>query len=247
MSIRRSRRFASSLVLVAAVVAVIALTGCSGQQPTGSTVGTPNTVTASGSGTIQAAPDEATMSFGISKNGSDPKALLNETSKAAAKIVAALKKAGVAEKDIQTQNVSLYPQSNYTNGKTVISGYDASINVTVKVRDLTTLGKVINAGNDAGANTMNGPSFGLGEDSPQTAAAIEKAVADARRNAEAMAKAADKSVGKVLTMTDSGVTPVQPYPMAFADSAAGMKRADVPINPGQLDVNSSVIVTFELR
>jgi len=242
----RTRRLAAALVLFAAVVAATALTGC-GQQPTGSTVGTPNTVTASGSGTIQAAPDEATMSFGVSKSGQDPKSLLADTSKAAAKIVPALKKAGVAEKDIQTQNVSLYPQTNFNNGKTVISGYEASINVTAKVRDLTTLGKVIDAGNAAGANTMNGPNFGLAEDSPQTAAAIQKAVADARRNAEAMAKAADKSVGKVLTMNDSGVTPIQPFPMAYATDALSAKGANVPINPGQLDVNSTVVVTFELK
>jgi len=246
MSIHPSRRLATVSILVIAILAAAALSGC-GQQATGGTVRTPNTVTASGSGTIQAAPDEATMSFGVSKSGQDPKDLLAETSKAAAKIVAALKKAGVEEKDIQTQNVSLYPQTSFDSGKTVVTGYEASINVSAKVRDLASLGKVIDAGNAAGANTMSGPNFGLAEDSPQTAAAIQKAVADARRNAEAMAKAADKSVGKVLTMIDSGVTPIQPYPMAAADSAAGFKGAEVPINPGQLDVSSSVVVTFELK
>jgi len=246
MSIRPSRRLTTVSILVISLLAATALTGC-GQQTTGSAVRTPNTVTASGTGTIQAAPDEATMSFGVSKSGQDPKGLLAETSKAAAKIVAALKKAGVEEKDIQTQNVSLYPQTTYDNGKTVVTGYEASINVTAKVRDLASLGKVINAGNAAGATTMSGPNFGIAEDSTQTAAAIQKAVADARRNAESMAKAADKSVGKVLTMIDSGVTPIQPYPMAAADSVAGMKSADVPINPGQLDVSSSVVVTFELK
>lgn len=246
MRILRSRRLAAALTLVAAIAATAALTGC-GQQSVGTAARTPNTVTASGSGTIQAAPDEATMSFGVSKSGQDPKGLLAETSKAAEMIVAALRKAGVDEKDIQTQNVSLYPQTNFNNGKTVVTGYESSINVTAKVRDLATLGKVIDAGNAAGANTMNGPNFGLAEDSPQTAAAIQKAVADARRNAEAMAKAADKSVGKVLTMIDSGVTPIQPFPMAATDSIGGMKSAEVPINPGQLDVSATVVVTFELK
>lgn len=246
MRILRTRRLATALTVMAAMVAAVALTGC-GQQSTTSGVRPPNTVTASGSGTIQAAPDEATMSFGVAQTGRDPKQLLADTSKAASKIVAALKKAGVAEKDIQTQSVNLYPQTTFDGGKTVVTGYEASISVTAKVRDLATLGKVIDAGNAAGANTMSGPSFGLAEDSPQTAAALQKAVADARRNAESMAKAADKSVGKVLTMTDGGVSPVQPYPMAFADSASGMKSAEVPINPGQLDVNSSVVVTFELK
>lgn len=243
---QRSRRIAATLVLAAAVLAIVALTGC-GRQTVGGVVNAPDTVTASGSGTIQAAPDEATMSFGISRTGSNPKALLGDTSKAADKIVGALKKAGVAEKDIQTQNVSLYPQTSFNGGKTVVTGYEAAISVTAKVRDLATLGKVIDAGNAAGANTMSGPNFSIAEDSPFTASAIERAVADARRNAEAMAKAADKSVGKVLTMTDSGIAPVQPYPMGFADDASSAKSASVPINPGQLDVSSSVVVTFELK
>jgi uncharacterized protein len=247
MSTRISRRRIAALALSAVALTALVLTGC-GPQPTSGPAAKPlNTVTASGSGTIQAAPDEATMSFGVSKSGSNPKSLLADVSKSAEKIVAALKKAGVADKDIQTQSVNLYPRTEFTNGKTVVNGYDASINVTAKVRDLATLGAVISAGNDAGANTMNGPSFGIAEDSPYTAKAIEKAVAVARRNAESMAKAADKSVGKVLNITDSGVSPVQPFPMASGAELLSAKSADVPINPGQLDVSSSVVVTFELK
>jgi len=231
---------------MAAAVAATALTGCTSQTGTGAAKQI-NTVTASGSGTVQAAPDEATMSFGVSKTGRDPKVLLADVSKTSENIVAALKKAGVAEKDIQTQNVSLYPQTDYSRGKPVVTGYEASINVTAKVRDLATLGAVISAGNDAGATTMSGPTFDIAEDSPYTAKAIEKAVAAARRNAESMAKAADKSVGKVLSITDSTTSPVVPYATAGMATLDAAKSAAVPINPGQLDVNSSVVVTFELK
>jgi len=233
------------LALAVLAVAVVALAGC-GQQAATPSERVSHTVTASGSGTIQAAPDEARMSFGISKESPNAKSLLADTSKAATRIVAALKKAGIAEKDIQTQNVSLYPQTNFSNGKTVVTGYNASIEVNVKVRDLATLGDVIAAGTDAGANTVNGPSFDIAEDSPFTAQAIDKAVADARRNAEAMAKAAGGSVGRVVSISDAGMAPVQP--LAFrATKDLSASSLPVPINPGQMDVTSDVVVVFELK
>lgn len=236
-------RLVSVFALAALAVATTGLAGCGRQTITVSPVA--NTVTSSGTGTIQAAPDEATMSFGVTKSSANPKSLLADTNKAAQEIVAALKKAGVAEEDIQTQNVSLYPQTNYENGKPVVTGYEASINVTVNVRDLATLGDVIAAGSEAGANTISGPTFDIAEDSPFTAQAIDKAVADARRNAEAMAKAADKSVGEVVSISDSTVTPVQPF--ASERSTAGAAKDAIAINPGQLDVTSSVVVVFELK
>lgn len=237
-------RLASVLAIAGLSLATAVLAGCGPQ--TVNVAPAANTVTASGMGTIQAAPDEATMSFGVTRSSKDAKALLADTNKAAEKIVAALKKAGVAEEDIQTQNVSLYPQTDFESGKPVVTGYQASISVTVKVRDLAKLGAIISAGSDAGANTVNGPSFDIAEDSPFTARAIDKAVADARRNAEAMAKAADKSVGDVLSISDSTVAPIQPFAAELSLAPSAAKDA-IAVNPGQLDVTSSVIVIFELK
>lgn len=240
----RSHVPATLLTLFVLAAAAAALSGCSTSV---STAPVPNTVTASGAGTVQAAPDEATMSFGVSKNSPDAKTLLADTNKAAEKIVAALKKAGVEDKDIQTQNVAFYPQTTFLNGKTKVTGYEASIGVTVKVRDLTKLGEIISAGNDAGANNVNGPSFAIAEDSPFTAKAIDKAVANARRNAEAMAKAADKTVGDVLSISDSTASQVVPYADFRTLGSATADSKAVAINPGQLDVSSSVVVVFELK
>lgn len=242
----RSTRTLVLAALAALAVAGVALTGCTQAAPSATL---PSTVTASGTGTVQAAPDEATMSFGVTKRSKSAKSLLAETSKAADKIVAALIKAGVAEKDIQTQNVSFYPQTNYVAGKTVVVGYESSINVSAKVRDLTKLGEIITAGNDAGADSISGPSFSLSEDSPYKAQSIDKAVADARKNAEAMAKAADKTVGDVISISDSRTSQVQPYLPQFgtASSFDSAKTAAVQINPGQLDVTSDLVVVFRLK
>lgn len=220
-----TRPLLGSLALVA--LAALVLSGCTKvvTAPAGAAA---NTVTAGGSGTVSAIPDQATMSFGVTKTNANAKTALSQVSTAAEKITSALEKAGIDKKDIQTQNVSVYP--NYSNsGKPTITGYTASISVNAKVRDIGTLGDVINAANAAGADNVNGPTFALSEDSTARSQATEKAVADARKSAEAMAKAAGKRVGGVLSMSQVDVgSPVNPMPGAFgADKALS---ASVPIS-----------------
>jgi uncharacterized protein len=242
----RSSRYVSAALLATLALALVALAGC-GTATTALTAaqggGVTNTVTASGTGTAQGAPDTAEMYFGVTKTSPNAKTALDEASKAAEQIAAAVKKAGVAAKDIQTQDVSVYPQSAEQNGEQVITGYQASLSVKVKVRDIAKLGDVISAANDAGSNSISGPSFTIADPSPYRAKAINAAVADARKSAEAMAAAAGKSVGDVVSMSSSDVGMV-PGPMYSAADSAG--AAKVPIEPGQLDISANVVVVFEL-
>ena len=129
------------------LVGVLALSGCTTKIVTTSASGAANTVTASGSGTSSATPDEATMSFGVTSQAKDAKAALNAASKTADKIAKALRGAGVDNKDIQTQNVNVYP--TYGNDGNKITGYQANLSVTAKVRELDSLGDVIAAATNA--------------------------------------------------------------------------------------------------
>ena len=201
-----------------------------------------NTVTSSGSGTVSAVPDIAVMSFGVSASSSNAKTALNSVSGKATKVSDALKKAGVADKDIQTQNISIYPQTDQNNK---VTGYQASLSVSAKVRDLSQLSSVIGAASAAGVDSLNGPTFSISEDAPYTEQAVQKAVDDARRNATAMARAAGKSVGAVVSMTNNASGPISPVPFSSALAAGAAK--DVPIQPGQLDVTSNLTVVFELK
>lgn len=243
MALRNS--YATAALLAALSLALVALAGC-GETATTTTGATTavNTVTASGAGTAQAAPDTAEMSFGVTTVSDNAKTALEDASKAAEQIAAAVKKQGVAGEDIQTQDVSVYPQTVDQDGKQVITGYQASLSVSVKVRDIAKLGEVISAANAAGANTINGPSFTVADPAPARAEAIDEAVADARKSAEAMAEAAGKSVGEVLSMSssDAGVVP-----MAYGVADMGGAARDVPIEPGQLDISANVVVVFELK
>jgi uncharacterized protein len=243
---RGSRRTALTAIVGTALAAVL-LGGCAStaNPPAGPK---PGTATASGSGVVSAAPDQALMTFGVQAQGKNAKIALNSVSTKAAKINAALKRTGVAEKDLQTANVSIYPEyrESKSGGKPQIVGYQASLSVTAKVRDLAALSDVIQAGTVAGATDINGPSFSIADDSPIHAQAIQKAVDNARRVAQAMAKASGKKLGSVISVTS--VAAASPYLPALDMVNAPMAAAKaIPIQTGQLDVTSNVTVTFELK
>jgi uncharacterized protein YggE len=240
----RSRTVIAITVTVLVLSAAV-LSGCSTKVVTAPAGPAVNTVTAPGTGKASAIPDMATMSFGVTAQAKDAKTALDQVSADAAKITDALKKAGVADKDIQTQDVSVFPQYDPNNGK-VITGYQATLSVSAKVRDIASLGKVIAAATAAGADQVNGPTFGLSEQSPYQDEAIQNAVDDARRQADAMAKASGKSVGQVLSISSAGVNAPGPISFSAADVAPGAPKS-VPIQPGQLDVTANVTVVFELK
>lgn len=237
----------ASRVLGAAVAlafAIAALSGCTTRVVTSGGTTPLNTVTASGTGRTVAAPDVAEMYFGVTARATDAGAALEQASTAAEKIVSAVKSAGVAAEDVQTANVSVYPLQDSRGDEVVITGYQASIQVRAKVRDIEKLGAVISAANEAGANEISGPSFMLADDSDARKEAIKLAVEDAKKRAEAMADAAGKSVGAILSVSESNVSlPVYSRTGVAEDMAAGK----VPIEAGQLDITADVTVTFELE
>ncbi len=235
------------IVVFALLAMTIAASGCTTKVITAPQGGaSANTVTASGFGKASATPDEAIMSFGVTKRAKDADKALAAASAAADKINKELKRLGVGSDDIQTSGVNVYATYQSSGDKTAISGFEASINVTAKVKDLSKLGAIITALANVGADNVSGPSFGISEDTVYRGKAIEKAVADARTQANDMAKAADKSVGEVISITSSSVN--VPGPMyGYGDAAIGAKSANVPIEPGQLDVTASVTVVFELK
>jgi len=155
-----------------------------------------------------------------------------------------VKKTGVDDEDIQTQNLSVYPEyRDSTDSKTLeITGYTANVSVRVLIRDIEKVGDVISAASDAGANEISGPTFTLSEEAPARDAAIEKAIDDAKHRAEVMAKAAGKSVGEIISLSETGVD----IPVYYAGER-GYDMAEAAIEPGTLDVTASVTVVFELK
>ncbi len=185
------------MILAVALLAItVGLAGCGTQVVTAPGAGVLNTVTSTGRGQGASCARPGRVTFGVSTQGTDAKKTLGAASKQAEQIVAALKKAGIDAKDLQTSGVSLYPQQDYREGQAPrITGYQASIQVRATIKDIATTGDVITTAANAGATDIGGPTFTLSEQATSRNEAIEKAVADARARAETMATAAGKKVG----------------------------------------------------
>ncbi|OQW61119.1 MAG: hypothetical protein A4S17_01825 [Proteobacteria bacterium HN_bin10] len=197
-------------------------------------------------GTSEARPDLAIINLGVTTEGRTAAAALAENARRMTALTQALRNAGVAERDIQTSNVSVYPQQVYGEGQAPrITGYQANNNVTVKVRRIDNTGRVIDAAVAAGGNTVNGVSFTHADPDAQLDIARRDAIAEARRRAELYASALGMRVHRIVAVSEGGgFSP--PIPVAFERMQAA-DGAATPVSPGEIETRVSVNVTFELR
>jgi len=169
------------------------------------------------------------------------KAVREAGAKAMTDVIAALKGLGVADADIKTTDISLYPQ--YGNGSPQkIVGYQMNEQVLVTVRDLDKAGDVVDAATAQGANAVNGISFESGDPVKAQDDARAAAVAAAKVSAQAMAKAGDVSLGGVVSITDASPT----SPIWYAPAAGAMKDLATPVQPGTQDLTATVTVVFAI-
>ena len=192
-------------------------------------------------------PDVATISAGVVTQAADANAAMRANADQMAKVMAAIKAAGIAERDIQTAGISVHPQYRYAeNQPPAITGYQASNTVNLKVRDIGDLGGVLDALVASGANQVNGPSFEI--DKPEAVydearlAALEKAKA----RAETYAKAMGMRVRRVVSISEGGgfQPPMPMMRMAAMDASAG--RAETSVSPGETKLSVNLDVVFEL-
>lgn len=202
----------------------------------------PRSITVTGTGTVQAAPDMATLSIGVTTQGTTAAEALAANSKATEAVIARLTASGIEARDMQTSNLAINPNwTGYDSSTPTISGYVASNMLTVRVRALDTTGAVLDAAVADGANTLNGMTFGLADPEPQLNEARKVAVADARAKAELLAAAAGVTLGEVLAISDAG-TMADPAPM-YRDAVSA---SPVPVQGGELGLVANVSVTWEI-
>jgi uncharacterized protein YggE len=202
------------------------------------------TVTADGE--TKVVPDMATINVGVVTQAPTADAAVADNSRKMNAVMAALKKAGVADKDIQTANLSVNPQYRYgQNEPPKLTGYEAQNNVTVKVRNLKNVGKAVDAVVAVGSNQINGISFGVEDDAKAMDAARVAAMKKARARAELYADAANLKVQRIVSIVEGGAAaPIYPVAMMRAEAAAAPPP---PVAPGELTLTASVTVTFALK
>jgi len=199
----------------------------------------------SATGMSMRTPDLATISAGVVTQAAKAGDAMAANAKAMAATIAALKRAGIADRDIQTQSISLQPQYRYgDNQPPVLTGYQASNRVAVRLRDIGRAGGVIDALVAAGANQIEGPTLSV--DHPETALdeARAKALATARTRAELYAKAAGLTVRRIVRISESEGAPPIVRPMAMMMA----KRGDATqVEAGEQELTVTLSVVFELN
>ncbi|MBS0226351.1 MAG: SIMPL domain-containing protein [Proteobacteria bacterium] len=202
----------------------------------------------SADGTSKRVPDVASISTGVVTRAVDANAAMRDNANQMAKVMAAIKAAGVAERDIQTSGVNLNPDYNYTPNKPPkITGYEARNTVSVKVRDIGKLGKVMDSLVAAGANDLNGPSFEVDKPDEAYDEARRSALEKAQARAEMYAKALGLRVRRIVSIDESGSGFPRPMPMMRTMAMAAPKAAaDTEVSPGEASLSAHLNVVFEL-
>ncbi|WP_051885096.1 SIMPL domain-containing protein [Lysobacter antibioticus] len=194
-------------------------------------------------------PNIATLSTGVVTQAADANAAMRANAEQMSKVVAAIKAAGIADRDVQTGGINLNPQYRYAeNQPPVITGYQANNNVNIVVRDLSKLGKILDALVATGANQINGPSFDIDDKEKDVAydEARRSAIEKAQARAEMYAKTLGMKVRRIVSVSEGArFGPPMPMPM-MAMGRMEKASADTPIAPGENALSMTLDVVFEL-
>jgi hypothetical protein len=191
-------------------------------------------------------PDIAMVSAGVVTQAADANAAMRANAEQMAKVVAAIKAAGIAERDVQTSGVNLNPQYRYAeNQPPAITGYQASNNVNVLVRDVAKLGKILDALVATGANQVNGPTFDVEDKESAYDEARKLALDKAQQRAAMYAKSLGMQVRRIVSISEGGGF-APPRPMPMMSMARAEKMADTSISPGENTLSVNLDVVFEL-
>lgn len=240
---------AASLGIVLAAGAAAPGALAQAAPPAADTMFRATTLNLAAHGEAKIAPDMATITLGVMTEAPTAAAAMQANAEQMDRVVAALRRAGIAEADIQTSNLNLSPRYRHQeNEPPAITGYQASNTVTITVHDLARLGRTVDAVVTAGANQIHGISFGLANPTPARNAAREEAVRTLQAQAELYARLTGHRVLRLVTISEGAANYPPPGPMPMMEMAAfrGAKAADTPISPGELTVRVDVTGLYEL-
>ena len=198
-------------------------------------------------GEVTRVPDIAHISAGVVTQAPTATAAIRQNADRMAAVRAALRQAGIAERDIQTSTINLQPSYRYTeNQPPQLVGYQAVNEVTVRFRDIAETGRILDALVAQGANQINGPMLSIDEPESALDEARVQALTNARARAELYARSLGMRVARVLAVSESaqgGMPPPRPYMRDMAASA----QAETQIVPGEQTLSVTLTVSFELE
>lgn len=236
-------------LLIAAALASAMATSAPAQEPAASPLPGSTRLDLVASGKVSRVPDVALISAGVQTRSSTATGAIEENAARMERVRAALKRAGIAERDIQTSTINLNPDYAYEqNQPPRLTGYNATNMVSVRFRDIRRAGQILDALVREGANSLNGPNLVI--DKPEEAydEAKMKALAEGRARADRYARALGKRVVRLISVSESGAMMPPPRPYAADEMMATASRvAKTQIDPGEQDVEASLSMSFELQ
>jgi uncharacterized protein len=199
----------------------------------------PRTITVQGTGIVTTVPNEAQFSFGVSVTAPSAKTALTANARRMNALIAAIKALGIPPAAIQTAEISLTPNTN-DNG-TKILNFTASDSVSVTTKDVAKSGSIVDAAVGAGANLVSGPTLGPSDQLVLDRRALKAAVVDAHARALAIAEAAHVKLGGIQTVTE-----VSSSPVTFSPAPKAASIASTPVEPGTVQTEEDVTVTYAI-
>lgn len=250
--------FLGSLLLVIMIVVGIVMLARSGDQYSA------NVITVSGTGEVSAAPDTAVFSFTIRNESETVGEAQTAVNTQAENVLEALRMVGISEKDLSTQSYVSNPRYEYrsatticrldfcppSGGERVLTGYEVSQSIEVKVRDMALTGAVAETLGAAGITEFYGPQFTIDDPDELQTQAKELAIEDARKEAKRLSRELGVRLGKLVNYSEGGGY----YPMyesrammagASMDMAESAPKAQLPT--GEQDVTASVTLTYKIK
>jgi len=210
-------------------------------------------ITVTGEGTVEGAPDMALITLGVVNEAGAAHEALADNSQSMNRILDALKQSGIEPRDLQTSGFAVDPvysqppqgQDSSVPFRPEIVGYRVQNNITLRIRDLTRVGALLDQVVTLGANSISGPTFTVEDPTVLQDKARSAAIADALRKGKLYADAADLELGPIFRIDENYVSPPQPYaaPMMMRMEAA---QSDVPIEGGALTFRMQVAVSWRI-
>lgn len=198
-------------------------------------------------GEVRVAPDMATITFGVTTEGTTAQAAMADNARRMQEVFAALSRAGIADRDIQTSGLNLSAQYDYVeNQPPRLRGYQASNQVTVVINDLTKVGTTADAVVSAGVNQINGIAFGLKDPKAAEDQARVMAVRALQDKARLYAQALGVELGAIRSLNEGGgYTPQPPMPV-YAMARMESADASTPVAAGEMNVRIDITGTYDL-
>jgi len=237
------------LTILAVMTASLGAFGQASTSPAPVTPHLVESVSVTGTGRVNLVPDRFTFTAGVQTMAPTVDEAVAENNRRVQAVIAALKRAGAADKDIQTSNFNIWPQQDYQEGRAPrILGYQVSNNITVRSEKIDQAGKLLGIAIGAGVNTSSGLQFQVSNPAAGRERGLRAAYDDARAKAALLAQAAGRTLGRAIVISEGVQNTPPPQPMMRAMAMeAKVANADVPVEAGTEELSFTVSVTFELR